>query len=165
MFFAVRAGAPRSTVRIGSSRFTLGRLAGFGGSAGTPPRPPGLTGRDSRLGIGRSTVGVRRLADTSRAAGLASALGADSVAGAGAGPALVGGADCLASGCAAAEVGLAGADLAAVVDFATAALPAALAVAPLPPWPFGPPCAAKYCAQAASTESGSLRYCSYISSS
>src|SRR5690242_19209300 len=61
MFFAVRAGAPRNTVRTGSSTFTFGRSAGFGGSAGTLPRPPGLIGRDSLLGSGFSTVGVRRL--------------------------------------------------------------------------------------------------------
>src|SRR5918993_3561565 len=60
MFFAVRAGAPFRVVRTGSSRATFGRLAGLGGSAGTPPRAPGLVGRASLISGGRSTVGVRR---------------------------------------------------------------------------------------------------------
>src|SRR6476661_9514168 len=60
MFFAVRAGAPRRVVLTGSSMLTFGRAAGLGGSAGTPPRAPGLTGRPSMILDGRSTVGTRR---------------------------------------------------------------------------------------------------------
>ena len=82
MFLAVRAGAPRKTIRCGSSTFTLGRTDGFGGSAGTPPPAPGVAGRLSAVWVGLSTVGVRRAA--------AGALGAAGFAGAwvgaGAGP-------------------------------------------------------------------------------
>src|SRR6476646_1777871 len=60
MFFAVRAGAPRRVVLTGSSMLTFGRTVGLGGSAGTPPRAPGLTGRPSRIVGGRSTVGLGR---------------------------------------------------------------------------------------------------------
>jgi len=47
MFFAVRAGAPRMAVFTGSAIATLGRSVGLGGSAGTPPRPPGALGLTS----------------------------------------------------------------------------------------------------------------------
>ena len=47
MFFAVRAGAPRMVVLTGCSIATLGRSAGLGGSAGTPPRVPGALGLTS----------------------------------------------------------------------------------------------------------------------
>ena len=68
MFFAVRAGAPRSTVLTGSSRSTLGRFAGFGGSAGTPPRLPGADGRAFLFVVGRSTVAGRLAAECRGAA-------------------------------------------------------------------------------------------------
>src|SRR4051812_23054318 len=80
MFFAVRAGAPRSVVRTGASSATSGRTAGFGGSAGTPPRLPGVTGRPSLLVVGLSTVGLGRevvslAAGTAAGAGLAAGAG------------------------------------------------------------------------------------------
>ncbi len=79
MFFAVRAGAPRSTVRVGSSRSTVGRLAGLGGSAGTPPRLPGADGRSFLFAVGCSTLAGRRAAGALGAsgAGLVGVLGAD----------------------------------------------------------------------------------------
>jgi hypothetical protein len=87
MFFAVRAGAPRMVVFIGSSIATLGRSVGLGGSAGTPPRAPGALGLTSLVSGGFSTVGVRRGADWS--CGLA-AGGVSDRAGAGAAVALLG---------------------------------------------------------------------------
>ena len=60
MFFAVRPGAPRSVVRTGSATATSARSDGLGGSAGTPPRVPGVVGRPSALAVAFSTVGVRR---------------------------------------------------------------------------------------------------------
>src|SRR3954452_3972657 len=42
IFFAVRIGAPRRTIRSGSSVPAVGRSAGFGGSAGRPAPVRGL---------------------------------------------------------------------------------------------------------------------------
>ena len=152
MFFAVRAGAPRSTVLTGSSRSTVGRFAGFGGSAGTPPRLPGADGRAFLFDVGRSTVAGRLAADAAGASG----AGWTGLLGAGAG-----GAVCFA-GAAAAGAGC----------FAGAAGGAAgLGVCPAAPFPVEPLVVPpswwvlKYCAQLGSTEPGSATYCSYISSS
>ena len=164
MFFAVRAGAPRSTVLTGSSRSTLGRFDGFGGSAGTPPRLPGADGRAFLLAVGRSTV-----------AGLlaAGASGAGFSGRARRGP---GGALCLpplelaagvVAGFAAGAVVFA-ASAAAACGAAAVAVDGAAVAEPLPAEPLpSPPIlwSLKYFAQLGSTEPGSATYCSYISSS
>src|SRR3954470_13394627 len=79
MFLAVRAEEPRSVVRVGCSVPTSGRSEGFGGSAGTPPRAPGVLGRLSFGWVVVSTVGWRRAAG---AAGAALCAGAEAFAGA-----------------------------------------------------------------------------------
>ncbi|BAK36093.1 hypothetical protein MLP_30790 [Microlunatus phosphovorus NM-1] len=128
MFFAVRAGVPRSTVLTGSSRSTVGRFDGFGGSAGTPPRLPGALGRAFLLVVGCSTVAGRR-------AGAGCLVAVELEAGLDAG---VGELDAVAGAC---WLGAA-----AGVDLTVGALRVAAGVAadrvvwpaPAPPAPFGP---------------------------
>ena len=56
MFFAVRIGAPRSTVRRGATAEGSGRREGFGAFADRPAPVPGVEG-DSLVGLTDSTLG------------------------------------------------------------------------------------------------------------
>src|SRR5689334_1405543 len=149
MFWAVRAGAPRSTVRVGSSEASA--AAGGSGSLGTGEAVDGAEGRASARGLvspeGVAT-GFAGLVDSVRAAGLAAVSASGALFGAG-----------FASVLGAVFT----ADFRAGVASVEASGALVVPFEPLPEFPSGALCSKKS-HHTLSTLSGSRWYCSYISS-